>query len=336
LEVKVAGTEQTEIERLRYWQGQMLRSRDFRDSARMENQMRYWHNRALHNAYGVSFGLHVVGIRKDPADPHSPLIAVSVSCGVAYDCFGRELILSNTRQVTIPPAPKDKRAPRIPEQQNVLVLVMRYRQTTAECCSSNEVASVCWPAENAPAIEPEFLWVRVDYSRSIEGMPLARVIYDNSGAVKLDDQFIRPRAKPLARPFLASGETIPGNTPWEVWNAGVPAGSSSTRPSEKAVGMQTRIVTRTAGFTETPLYFAWLEGPWNESDTVFQPLVMPSVADASPDGFTFRLLMPEIVMTEVELRAFNDRFAEFFPLLAQRKKLYVCWLGCQPLTKIAC
>jgi hypothetical protein len=333
LEVKVAGTEQTEIERLRYWQGQMLRSRDFRDSARMENQMRYWHNRALHNAYGVSFGLEVDEVRKTTSDP---LIAVSVSCGVAYDCFGRELILSTTRQVTIPPAPKDKPAPRIPEQKNMLVLVMRYRQTTAGCCSSTEPAGVCWPAENEPAIESEFVWARVDYSRSTEGVPLARVIYDNAGAVTLDDQFIAPRAKPLARPFLASGETIPGNTLWEVWNAGVPAGPSRTRPSEKAVGMQTRIDTSTAGFTETPLYFAWLEGAWNESDTIFQPLLMPSIANASPDGFTFRLLMPEIVMAGVELRIFNDRFAVFFPLLVQRKKLYVCWLGCQPLTKLTC
>jgi hypothetical protein len=45
--------EPVEIERLRYWQGQKLRSRDFRDQMEMAAQLRWWHNRALHQAFGV-------------------------------------------------------------------------------------------------------------------------------------------------------------------------------------------------------------------------------------------------------------------------------------------
>src|SRR5262249_23851380 len=51
--------EQRDLERLRYWQGQMLRSRDFRDQAAQQAELRWWHNRALHNAYGVVAGLGV-------------------------------------------------------------------------------------------------------------------------------------------------------------------------------------------------------------------------------------------------------------------------------------
>ena len=46
-------TEKRKLERVRYWQGQMLRSRDFNDMHAVEEQRRWWHNRALHNAYGV-------------------------------------------------------------------------------------------------------------------------------------------------------------------------------------------------------------------------------------------------------------------------------------------
>src|SRR6516225_2672470 len=49
------------LQRLRYWQGQMLRSRDFRDQLAIEGQLRCWHNRAMHNAFGVASGFKVLG-----------------------------------------------------------------------------------------------------------------------------------------------------------------------------------------------------------------------------------------------------------------------------------
>ena len=45
-----------ELQRLRYWQGQKLLSRDFRDQVSYESELRWWHNRALHNAYGQNSG----------------------------------------------------------------------------------------------------------------------------------------------------------------------------------------------------------------------------------------------------------------------------------------
>src|SRR6266567_1684368 len=90
----------TELQRLRYWQGQLLRSRDFNDQTAIDGQLRAWHNRALHNVFGVSTGLSVV-----PLPPQGgALMALRVSPGVAYDCFGRLLILRAVREMPVPAA----------------------------------------------------------------------------------------------------------------------------------------------------------------------------------------------------------------------------------------
>ena len=80
-----------EMQRLKYWQGQKLLSRDFRDQTSYEAQLRWWHNRALHNAYGVSYGFAVTLLDT----------RVRIDCGVAYDCYGRELVLQQPRELAL-------------------------------------------------------------------------------------------------------------------------------------------------------------------------------------------------------------------------------------------
>ena len=55
----MAMTCEPEIERFQYWEGQRLRSRDFRDQIAVEAQLRWWHNRALHGVFGVRYGFHI-------------------------------------------------------------------------------------------------------------------------------------------------------------------------------------------------------------------------------------------------------------------------------------
>jgi len=90
----MSAPDRPELQRLRYWQGQMLRSRDFRDQAAIEAQLRWWHNRALHNAFGVVEGMEVT---QDAS-------SVMVGRGLAYDCFGRELILVQEESIAVPVA----------------------------------------------------------------------------------------------------------------------------------------------------------------------------------------------------------------------------------------
>src|ERR1035438_517824 len=76
----MAMVERRELERLRYWQGQMLRSRDFRDDGAIEAQRRWWHNRALHAAFGINYGLQVAGDASSRGYPH--LVCEPALCGI--------------------------------------------------------------------------------------------------------------------------------------------------------------------------------------------------------------------------------------------------------------
>ena len=78
--------------RLRHVRGEALRGHDFGDQSDQDDQRRWWHNRALHQAYGVVSGLDVT-IEDDLA---------TVAPGLAFDCHGRELVLDTPRQVRVP------------------------------------------------------------------------------------------------------------------------------------------------------------------------------------------------------------------------------------------
>ena len=78
----------------------MVRSQDFNDIHAVEEQRRWWHNRALHNAYGI---------HSDPdvgpafaATLSNDATFVTVTAGLAYDSFGRELILETDQDVMLP------------------------------------------------------------------------------------------------------------------------------------------------------------------------------------------------------------------------------------------
>ena len=73
-----------DIQRLRHVPRELLRSRDFRDQAAASEQLRWWHNRALHDAFGVASGMSAA-LAADAA-------SVLVQPGVAYDRVGRELL----------------------------------------------------------------------------------------------------------------------------------------------------------------------------------------------------------------------------------------------------
>jgi hypothetical protein len=281
---------QTELERLRFWQGQILRSRDFRDQTSIEAQMRHWHNRALHNAYGVALGLEATAV-----GPMNAPTAVRVSCGLAYDCFGRELILPRTTQIAIPDPP-DVSGRHWGQTEIGLVLAVHYRERASACCSApDEISAVCWPVGCVgQPDELEFFWAPIDVRGTLAGVPVARIIYDQ-GLPKLDKDFVAPRARALTRPFTAHGMTIPGNTPWTNWEVvGLVIGRGIF---QYPVGVQVRIDTSAAGFTETPEYFAWLEGrSTNGPLTAFS-----SITETSIEGFTFRLLDLPIIRHRLRL-----------------------------------
>ena len=165
-----------DLEQLRYWQGQLLQSRDFRDQQAINEQKRCWHVRAAHGVFGVSRGLKVRGVLSGAS------LEVTVDCGLAYDCFGHELVLQTPRK-----------APVLPDGAGPWTLVLTYLT----------------PAPHPGPLERnlKLSWLPGSQVRIGDGVPLASATL--TGAVPaLDPAFTPPIARAMARPRLASGDTV--------------------------------------------------------------------------------------------------------------------------------
>jgi hypothetical protein len=318
----MSSIEKRKLERVRYWQGQKLRSRDFNDIHAVEEQRRWWHNRALHNAYGIAEGFEV-SLTSDQS-------GVVVKAGLAYDDSGRELILESDQTVRIPyPAGVDQD----------LILFVRYRQKIQGPRKSDFAALCC--TGTAPKLV-EFVWRKKKICRSTDGVPLAEIVIKKEGTSQ--PPFTRPSVRSLSRPQLASGSTVPGNTSWALWtedfasgNSGVFLSAFAIRRSGLVYGVQTTIDTSAAGFTDSPCYFAWLQGPvFNPQTNEIGPAVLTNITNQTLTSFTFRIILPTRSHVEMPslLRGPTSTVphkvdATEFALFARRQKLYVNWVGCQ-------
>jgi len=324
-------TDKRKLERVRYWQGQMLRSRDFNDIHAVEEQRRWWHNRALHNAYGI----HVDG-QDDPALPAPGAFHVDfadsgktkliVRAGLAYDNFGRELILENDQMLKVPPLAADQ----------TLVLLARYNAGAPKENSSPPIGT-CWTSSgvNTSGLV-DFVWQAKESGCSTgsftDGIPLAELqIYKEQPKLALANL---PSTRPLARPLIGSGSTVPGNTPWTLWSSEFDFFRRTRR--EYVFGVQTVIDTAATGFTDAPSYFAWLQGPiWNPQTRQLVPALFTSVADEAVDRFTFRIVLPSTRQGSTQFAATthqdvqNVTAEEFVEHFAHEQNLYVGWVGCQ-------
>lgn len=329
--------EKRKLERVQYWQGQMLRSRDFRDIEAGEAQRRWWHNRALHSAYGVAEGLNCSPY------PSDALTGVLVSPGVAYDCFGRELILEKSQIVRLP-----ANAPL--SLTGTISLLMRYK-APAQAPKADERMEACWTGSGCIAAgTAEFIWIMGDQVDPSEGVSLCAVDY-TKGTGRLRKYHLRPSVRPQSRPLLASGTTIPGDTPWDPWSAGFLFDANDS-PVTDFIGVETWVDTSAAGFNQIPCYFAWLEGSlWNAQTQQLTPAIFPSLADESISGFTFRLWLQVIELPTLGIVSEQVRRAAAAPtgpgftfvtdptdfsLFARQQLLYVSWVGCQMQADVSC
>jgi len=297
-------SEQRELQRLRYRQGQMLRSRDFRDRQGIEAQLRAWHNRALHNTYGVARDV-LEGLKVEQiADPPG----IIVKSGLAYDCFGHKLMLIHSQSIPVP------------ESGVSILLAIRCKDLRA-CQPPSEAPGACFPVKtSAGAKDIDFVWITEDKFAVRDGVALARV--DEAG--ELDDSFVVRQSRPLARPRIASGATIPGATTWEVWDL------KQTKIADDIGSLQVRIDTSSVGFTRAPAYFAQLQGPVifqdKQSKELAISLHLDHIDEASVNGFVFRFFIAFLkITTDGELRPETDLRG-----FLQQQNAYVSWLGVEP------
>lgn len=310
--------------RVEYWEGQMLRADDFRDSRRVEAQRRWWHNRALHQAYGVYQGYTAILVKDNKGRP-----AINVTPGVAYDCFGRELVLDC--HATVPLA-----ATHI-QKNGRLTLLVRYCDLPSRDVTDARSASCCLAGEQVPSAAVEFVWCEDDGTAPPEGVALGRLMYSEGIPKRFVASAKAQTSRPLARPILGTGSTVPGNTSWQPWEYRSIGSEGNSFTFE--IGVQTTIDTSAAGFTEIPQYFAWLQGSiWNPQSMQLLPALLPSLAGESINGFTFRLILlpprEDVILSATKAFVFQRqinlvRDSNSFALFARQQKLSVAWLGCQ-------
>ncbi|WHZ21123.1 MAG: hypothetical protein OJF47_000235 [Nitrospira sp.] len=317
--------------RVEYWEGQMLRAGDFLDNQRVEAQRRWWHNRALHQAYGIYQGFAATLIKDHKGRP----AAIKVTSGVAYDCFGRELVLDCNARVPL--------AATTAAKNGLLILLVRYRDLPSRDVTDARSASCCLAGEQVSSGTVEFVWSEDDGTAHLEGVALGRLMYSEGLVKRFVASAKPPISRPLARPTLGTGSTVPGNTPWQPWEYHSIGSERNSFTFE--IGVQTRIDTSAAGFTDIPQYFAWLQGPiWNPQTMQLVPALLPSLADETIDGFTFRLILlpprEDVIFLTKSASVFQRRIhpvrdSNSFAVFARQQKLSVVWLGCQMPPKTA-
>lgn len=291
--------QQIELQRLRYRQNQMLLSRDFRDQALIQDQLRWWHNRALHKAYGIVLGIGIdlrVDLLKDGI--------VEVHPGLAYDIVGRELLLAHDCQLPLPSGDGD------------WTLLARYPGAT----SPAEVAPDCQPAKPPRlTLKMDLHWESTNQVTPRAGVPLAAF----SKRVKVPLPVPRV-VRPYARPYIATGITDPNATDWQLWQGLTVV----DHPENVNLGIEVMVDTSTAGFTQTPYYFAWLGGgAWGAFTANYILDFLPRVDQETPATFRFCVFAVNIAST---LAASPSNSLPDLVALARQRKLHVCWLGIQP------
>ncbi len=236
-----------ELERVRYWQGQLLASDDLNTQLRVDQRLRWLHNRSLHQPYGIAIGLELERdeitreIKVDDDDN------ISLICGLAYDCAGRELILQSNRALALP-------------DQFPTTLVITRDDITPDGIALK------WKAQTE--INPN---VEIAITTLTEGLPNP----------KADPAFRPVVSRPIARPRIGTGQTIPGETTWQPWKIG-----------DIEVGVKVEIDTSAAGFTRIPHYFAEVIPGSPTAD--FIPAWFASIDNVSTQGFTFQLMLRRI------------------------------------------
>lgn len=262
------------LERIRYWQGQLLTADDLETQIRVDLELRRQHDRSAHHAYGIATGL---GLTKET----EPLIkdgVVTVACGgLAYDCAGHALKVGDLKK-------------RLPEDVNGgETLVLAY--------DPGNVGGVTVNWKPASEVDP-----RTDVA-------ILRLVKTLAGPA-IDPAFRPIVARPMARPRLATGVTIPGQTEWQSWIV-----------DGNEVGVKVTVDTSAAGFTEfipqdappdfpkvrAPHYFAEVIASRLNNDPKFDPTKefvpawFASIAEPSNQGFTLQLMLRQITRENLDI-----------------------------------
>lgn len=265
------------LERIDFYQGQLLKARDLQDAADRTSRLGGLHVAAVHGTWGVALGYGVSVSKR----------TLTLQPGIAYDCQGRRIVLSTQARIPLPE----------PEEGTQWYdLTIRYQ---SDMVAEGGRRSPCLGERRSPYEErPGWRWhlagswaadERPPLASSLKlglEIPLARIAVASEGERHAGPDFsYRRHARGLVHPHVASG-TIEAEKAWD---------------GAAAVLLEVDVDTSEAGFTDTPYYFAQLtQNPWVDLDNPTQaakaPILGPFITISDPREKRFTLEVRMVIM----------------------------------------
>jgi hypothetical protein len=287
------------MKRNAFFPGQQLMAEDLTDLNRANRELRWLHNRALHN-WGIGIGLEVKGQRGDSV--------VSIAPGFAIDCLGREVILAAAQTKTVPAV----------ANQNGLdatfYLVLAYKDDADQQVLERR-PGVCQP-QGAVRLgeEPVLAWRLLNELKEGLDIVLAKAsIRDCRLSLPLS-LAERRNARPSQQPYIYCGQTGANDTPWQEWLA-----------NGVRLGVFVDVDTSAAQFHKPPAYAAHIIGERVSLGPPFSLVSFASVANATPNRFMLQALLPSFGS---KVKGVNPSLATADLLMALKTlNWHVSWIG---------
>jgi len=287
------------LERIQFFNGERLFASDLQALEAFNREMRWLHNQSLHQA-GVGSGLQVVGNAGDRQ--------VTISPGYAIDSCGREIILTETQVLAIPPVADNGSGGPV-----YYDLTVSYPDDS-ELTPSETRDGICMPTGVVRLREaPIFCWVQLSDDptnrqpidsrlkariKTALFIVLAQVEIFNCQLKQAVSTVQRRNARPPKQPHIACG--IEQNPPWQS----IALGQGEVALESALIGRlgtamyQATVDTSSGGFQATPFYVARLVGPRQFTSTgdvektyVADALInIPQDSTLTTQGFTIQIL----------------------------------------------
>lgn len=269
----------SDLSRVTFFDGQRLEANDLNAAATVQRELRWLHNRSLHN-WGIGLGFAVSGAKGDRQ--------VQIGPGYAIDCQGREIILTESISKVVP-----ARAGTSDGRPVIYYLVAAYPDDTrlaaierrqGECGTDGAVrleerAAIYWKAQGEQTVESGMEIV----------LAQATILNCQLAAPLSLEQ--RRGARAAQQPYVAAGATLLGQTPWELWTI-----QADGQPL--TIGVKATVSTDSARFGTTPEYQAQLggqnffAGSLSADQGNFLLLGNGYVAEPARNSFVFNVLLP--------------------------------------------
>lgn len=310
------------VERLHFFNGQRLFASDLQGLEEFNREMRWLHNQSLHQP-GVGSGFSVNGEKGDRT--------VTIGPGYAIDSRGREIILTQTTELQVPPDAGEKGNPTfydltVSYPDDALLEEAEFREGV---CSPRgtirlrEAPIFCWVELAGENLSPRKTKLGIDLQTSLK-IRLARIEVLNCGLNAKVSIGLRQSARPSINPYLAAGfQRIGGLRDFTI----VLPVFTDTRVAIRMI-VET-VDTSSAGFLATPTYSTHFIGPrkFNTGDRVFASVDQISITAAEKDQFElFGLIF--IVPNEPTKQADPIKSTELIAIEDQiRASWQIAWMG---------